>query len=672
LKKWFLHFQDLLNQPGVVGANIDEYLPCQKEVWPALDDPFSEEELNFAISQLGKGKATGSDGLPIELDRYCMGDQQRRLLLAAFNGALLTGEVLPAFKDVTISVLFKKGSKMNCNHYRGISIINHHGKLFERLVQNRLLPFAVEVGCIPESQCGFMPGRSTVDALLVSKLLSTFALEQDRPMYKCFIDLTKAYDKVDRQTLWRILQRLGVPPNLLRVIVNLHEGSMARVKVDGEKSEAFELRRGLKQGSVFAPLLFNIFFGTIIKAFHAECQKVQNIELGVKFNVDWRNNFVLNQFVNHRVRQNTSRNALAGGTTPTATMRLMEILFADDCELFAESGESLQLMVNIFVKVARTFAQEVSVEKTKVIVVEKCRSEAVKICIEDAELENVDDFVYLGSKESKAGDMSAEVTVRVQRMETAFRQWEGRILMNPRLSRRLRLVFFNLTVIANGLYGCATWNLCKKQITDLERKQFQLLKRICGLSRDKRASYEDVMRIAELAGCPVVPLECTIAKLQLRYLGHIERMDKSRLQKQILSGRLELPGGKARRGAPARNYRLTIVDALRKFGYSAQSWREIAANRSEWRHHLNSVGKDYFVQNWLYLRAERRRKRHNNDDNESMAISVEGDESVERLVAVEEGEQSELCVVNTVSSVRVSRKRCKNLRRAERRRVEFE
>jgi hypothetical protein len=231
------------------------------------------------------------------------------------------------------------------------------------------------------------------------------------------------------------------------------------------------------------------------------------------------------------------------------------------------------------------------------------------VAIGDTVLENVDDFVYLGSKETQTGDMIAEASVRKQRMLTAFNQWEGRILMNPLLSRRLRLIFFNLIVVSNGIYGCATWNLNKKQIADLEKTQFRLLKKVCGIHLDKRASYERVMAIAERAGCPVIPLECTIAKLQLRYLGHVERMGNARLQKQMLYGQLELPGGKRKRGAPARNYRLAIVDALTKFGYSTHTWREVAASRSEWRQQLNSSGKDYFTDRWLAQRDTDKRKR---------------------------------------------------------------
>jgi hypothetical protein len=639
LKRWLTHFQGILNQQGVVGENLERYLPVQREVDLGLDVPFSEAELECAILQLARGKATGSDGIPIELERYCLGDKLRSVILSAFNGALSSGEVLHDFKDVEISVLFKKGDKTDCNNYRGISIINHEGKLLERMIQNRLLPFVQDTGCIPESQCGFLPGRSTVDAVLVSRLVSTFALERrDSPLYKCFIDLTKAYDKVDRDTLWSILSRLGVPPKLLRVIVNLHVGAMATVKMDGEISEEFELKRGLKQGSVFAPLLFNVFFGAIINAFRKECELSEietGVSLGLNFDGNWRNNFVMNHLIKQRETNNRSRYFGGEQTRNSAfELRLLEILFADDCELFAVSEEALQKMINIFVEVASTFAQEVSVKKTKVMVVEKGGEKKIpRITVNGTVLEVVDDFVYLGSKESNTGDMSAEVNVRKQRMYAAFNQWSGRILMNKSLSLHLRLSFFNLIVVSNGLYGCATWNLCAKQVRELDSVQFQLLKLLFGIHFSEHVSYEEILLFASQAGYPILPLECKIAKLQLRYIGHVERMESYRLQKQLLYSSLILEETKNKRGAPARNYRQAISDALIKFGYSIENWRNAVVDRGSWRKHLNTLGQDYFMQNWLNTREEKRLKRHE--------TGVDEVDSADDLLTVYEEEEEE-------------------------------
>ena len=77
----------------------------------------------------------------------------------------------------------------------------------------------------------------------------------------CFVDLQKAYDSVDRELLWKVLARAGVPEEMIAVIRQFHDGMQAQVRMDdGELSEWFEVTQGLRQGYVLSPLLFNIFF----------------------------------------------------------------------------------------------------------------------------------------------------------------------------------------------------------------------------------------------------------------------------------------------------------------------------------------------------------------------------------------------------------------------------
>ena len=77
----------------------------------------------------------------------------------------------------------------------------------------------------------------------------------------CLIDLQNAYDSVDRELLWVVLARFGVPEEMLTVILQFHEGMRPRVRTDdGEHSEWFDVtHQGLRQGCVLSPLLFNIF-----------------------------------------------------------------------------------------------------------------------------------------------------------------------------------------------------------------------------------------------------------------------------------------------------------------------------------------------------------------------------------------------------------------------------
>ena len=82
----------------------------------------------------------------------------------------------------------------------------------------------------------------------------------------CFIDLTTAYDSVDRSLLWDVLARFGVPPRMLTVIRRFHDGMQACVRLDdGECSDKFHVGQGLRQGCVLAPLLFNMFFTAVLR-----------------------------------------------------------------------------------------------------------------------------------------------------------------------------------------------------------------------------------------------------------------------------------------------------------------------------------------------------------------------------------------------------------------------
>ena len=89
--------------------------------------------------------------------------------------------------------------------------------------------------------------------------------EQQQPLYIAFIDLTKAFDFVSRDGLFKILPIIGCPPKLLSFIKSFHDGTRDTVQYDGSMSEAFNINSGVKQGCVLASTLFNIFFSVLLK-----------------------------------------------------------------------------------------------------------------------------------------------------------------------------------------------------------------------------------------------------------------------------------------------------------------------------------------------------------------------------------------------------------------------
>ena len=100
--------------------------------------------------------------------------------------------------------------------------------------------------------------------MFVVRRLQELGRARKIPLYMCFIDLQKAYDSVDRELLWVVLARFGVPEKMLTVIRQFHEGMRARVRTDDvEHSEWFDATQGLRQGCVLSPLVFNILFAAV-------------------------------------------------------------------------------------------------------------------------------------------------------------------------------------------------------------------------------------------------------------------------------------------------------------------------------------------------------------------------------------------------------------------------
>ena len=162
-------------------------------------------------------------------------------------------------------ILHKKKDRAECGNYRGISLVVHTGKVLLTIIARRLSEYCERVEILPEEQSGFRPNRSTTDMMFVIRRLQELARKKRIPLYVRFIDLTKAYDSVDRTLLWTVLASFGVPQNMISVIRQFHDGMRACLRLDDRVcSRWFAVEQGLRQGCALAPLLFNIFFAAVI------------------------------------------------------------------------------------------------------------------------------------------------------------------------------------------------------------------------------------------------------------------------------------------------------------------------------------------------------------------------------------------------------------------------
>src|SRR5688572_29398703 len=118
---------------------------------------------------------------------------------------------------------------------------------------------------IGKEQCGFMEDTGNNNAIFMLKMISEKAIEMQKDVYACFIDYTKAFDKVRHEDFMEILQELDIDGKDIRVVRNLYWELTACMRVDGHFSDSTEIRRGVRQGCVFSPDLFNIYSEKIIR-----------------------------------------------------------------------------------------------------------------------------------------------------------------------------------------------------------------------------------------------------------------------------------------------------------------------------------------------------------------------------------------------------------------------
>ncbi|VDM03126.1 unnamed protein product [Schistocephalus solidus] len=157
------------------------------------------------------------------------------------------------FKDATIVHLYKrKGNQQLCDNHKGISLLKIAGILLNRLNGH------LEQGLLPESQCGFRRHRRTTDMIFTARQLQEKCQEMRTYLYTTFVDLTKAFDKVNRDGLWKVMHKFGCPEWFTPMVSQLHDGMTARVTDNGTVSEAFAVTKVVKQGCVLAPNLFSL------------------------------------------------------------------------------------------------------------------------------------------------------------------------------------------------------------------------------------------------------------------------------------------------------------------------------------------------------------------------------------------------------------------------------
>ena len=203
---------------------------------------------------------------------------------------------------------------------------------------------------LPDVQAGFRKGRGTRDQIANISWIIKKSREFQKNIYFCFIDCAKAFDCVDHSKLWKILQKMGIPDHLTCLLRNLYAGQEATVRTGHGTTEWFQIGKGVCQGCILSPCLFNFYAEYIMR--NAGLEETQ---AGIKI----------------------------------AGRNIKNLRYSDDTTFMAESEEELKSLLMKVKEESEKVGLKLNIQKTKIMASGLITSWQI-------DGETVSDFIFLG------------------------------------------------------------------------------------------------------------------------------------------------------------------------------------------------------------------------------------------------------------------------------------
>ena len=239
------------------------------------------------IRELPKGKACGGDNIAAEL-LQCMGEKGLEIMVCLINKIYKSGSTPEDFRRSLFVPIAKVSRAQECSDFRTIALISHASKVLLHLIKRRITPVIERQ--LGESQMGFRKGKGTRDAIFQLRMISERIQQmkseivkvskkrrkkierekkrrkktkEETGLYMCFVDYQKAFDRKKHDKLVEVMEKAGVLER--RLFINLYWKQNAAVRWEGEVSRDIEVERGVRQGCVISPMLFNLYSELMIK-----------------------------------------------------------------------------------------------------------------------------------------------------------------------------------------------------------------------------------------------------------------------------------------------------------------------------------------------------------------------------------------------------------------------
>ena len=245
-------------------------------------------------------------------------------------------------------------------------------------------------------------------------------------------------------------------------------------------------------------------------------------------------------------------------------------------------------MMDRFSDASELFDLTVSLGKTKVLhqPAPNTNPPAPTIIIDDTTFTNVEPFKYLGSTISCDGSLDKELGTRTSKASQALGRLRNRVLNQHNIMLSTKLKVYNAVVLPSLLYGCETWTLYLRHVKKLEHFHMRALRSILSICWQDRVTNLEVLDRANSNS-----IESMLLKVQLRWVGHVIRMEEFWVPRRLMYGELQL--GKRNQGRPKLRYKDTVKANLQWCNIKPRELEDRAMDRPVWRASIHKAVSNF-------------------------------------------------------------------------------
>ena len=534
-KRWKEHFEEILNRPQpenpIVVVNEGNEI---KEINIGL---ISKDEISKAMKKLKNGKSGGIDGITTEILKADIVTTVQ--CLEKLFAAIWDQETVPTEwnKGLIVKIL-KKGSRVVCDNYRGITLLSVPSKVFSRILVQRIQDGLEEQ--LREEQAGFRRGRSTTEQLFTLRNIIEQCTEWNATLFINFVDFEKAFDSIHRESLWSIMKFYGIPDKLTRMVKLLYQTYECAVVEDGEESDWFRVTTGVKQGCTMSGFLFLLVIDYIM------IRTIEKEPTGIRWNF---------------------------------TTKLEDLDFADDLALLSSKYRDIQLKTQKLHDNASQVGLKININKTKVMRLNPNVQKPVKI--NENEIEDVNTFTYLGGVVTSTGGCDEDITNRLGKAKAQFGRLR-KIWNSSKFSIQTKVKLYNSLVLSVLTYGSETWKTTEHDKKKLDTFQNRCLRQMLRIRWPEKISNEELLRKTRTS-----KVSDKVANRKWGWIGHVLRMDNTRICTTALTWH---PEGRRKVGRPKTTWRRTTEQERTKLGWNSwASARTVAKDRQRWRQCIGAL-----------------------------------------------------------------------------------